>query len=1048
MMKKKWGRALALALSAAMIMGQTNAVTAFAGETADTGITIVNSDMEYDIWRDDAGWTVNVDDWDTTGASIASYTYSSDEWMSAPSDGSDYGVNYWFGNGAGTLTFSQTVDIPAGTYTFTSEAMGENGSFYICVNDEKSEAMSLTGYNNWLVNTLEYTTSEDIEEAVISVVFDIEKEGWGYLNNFKTADDDSDDEADDADEDTEVDADIYVEKVAGATGDFITGADLSSYVAEKNSGVKFYDYDGNELDDQGFFDFLAEGGMNYVRIRVWNDPSDSDGNYYGGGNCDLSVAKQIGTWATNAGMKVLIDFHYSDFWADPGKQTVPKSMADMTIDEKVTAINEYTYNSLKELLDAGVDVGMVQIGNETNNGVAGESSWANMAQIFSAGSDAVRSISGEYDTEILVAVHFTNPETSGRYAGYASKLDSYGVDYDVFASSYYPYWHGSLSNLQSVLSSIATTYGKKVMVAETSYIHTWEDGDGHGNTEYEGKNGDTYDYDVSVQGQANEVRAVVNTVANIDGGIGVFYWEPAWIPVQVYDADAENAAEILAQNKEIWETYGSGWASSYAGEYDKDAATWYGGSAVDNEGWFDFEGHPLATAKVYSYIRTGTTAAVTVTGVSVSAVTYESGVEITLPETGTVKYSDGSTSETSITWNTDELEEAVDTGVGTYSISGTAVVDEVSYDVTCELTINPVNHITNPGFEDSDMSAWVITDEGSCVSRKNDSSNVRTGSYCLHFWDNEAISYTVEQVVTLDSGVYTLGTYLEGGDAGDAAEFKLYATVGDDTLVTETGVTGWQNWDNPEITDITVTEDGTEVTIGISVTAQAGAWGAWDDFYLYRTGDAPEVVITGEWVTKWGSTYYLYSDGTYAEGLTVIDGQTYYFKDNNHLLKDSFITIDGGTYYFGSDGTMTTGFLTKWGETYHFDENGAMSVGITEIDGSLYYFKADGKMLKSDFVTVDGYKYYATADGTLATGFMTKWGSTYYFNELGQMQYGLVLDDGYYYYFGTNGVMVKSNWVTIDGNKHYFKADGKMAVSETITKWGKKYSFDENGNLL
>ncbi|MBQ9232678.1 MAG: glycosyl hydrolase 53 family protein, partial [Lachnospiraceae bacterium] len=167
-------------------------------------------------------------------------------------------------------------------------------------------------------------------------------------------------------EDTAVEADVFVEKIDNLSEDFITGADLSSIAAEFDSGVKYYDFDGNELDEQGFFDFLYNDcEVNYVRIRVWVDPYDEDGNSYGGGNNDIETAKRIGTWATNAGMRVLIDFHYSDFWADPSKQRAPKEWEDLSVDEKAVALRMYTEDSLNELINAGVDVGMVQIGNET-----------------------------------------------------------------------------------------------------------------------------------------------------------------------------------------------------------------------------------------------------------------------------------------------------------------------------------------------------------------------------------------------------------------------------------------------------------------------------------------------------------------------------------------------------------------------------------------------------------------------------------------------------------------------------------------------------------
>ncbi len=119
-----------------------------------------------------------------------------------------------------------------------------------------------------------------------------------------------------------VDAEIFVSKIA-LSDSFITGADLSSYISIKDSGVVYKDQDGNALSDQEFFDMLYKGGTNWVRIRVWNDPYNGNGYGYGGGNNDLEKAVELGKLATNAGMRVLIDFHYSDFWADPARRDVP-----------------------------------------------------------------------------------------------------------------------------------------------------------------------------------------------------------------------------------------------------------------------------------------------------------------------------------------------------------------------------------------------------------------------------------------------------------------------------------------------------------------------------------------------------------------------------------------------------------------------------------------------------------------------------------------------------------------------------------------------------
>ena len=143
--------------------------------------------------------------------------------------------------------------------------------------------------------------------------------------------------------------------------------DASAVLVLENSGVKYYNFDGEEQD---VFKTLSEAGVNYIRLRVWNDPYDENGNGYGGGNNDLPTAIELGRRATECGMKVCIDFHYSDFWADPKRQHAPKAWEGMEIDEKCDALYDYTKDSLTQLLEEGVDVEMVQVGNEINNGMA------------------------------------------------------------------------------------------------------------------------------------------------------------------------------------------------------------------------------------------------------------------------------------------------------------------------------------------------------------------------------------------------------------------------------------------------------------------------------------------------------------------------------------------------------------------------------------------------------------------------------------------------------------------------------------------------------
>ena len=147
-----------------------------------------------------------------------------------------------------------------------------------------------------------------------------------------------------------VESELCVAPIEGMKDEFIRGVDISSYVSEKDAGVSFYDFEGNELDDQGFFNFLADCGVNWVRIRIWNNPYNDDGMGYGGGNCDVEKAVTMGKFATNAGMKVLIDFHYSDFWADPNKQMVPAAWDNKSLEDMQTLIAEFTTESLNKLL--------------------------------------------------------------------------------------------------------------------------------------------------------------------------------------------------------------------------------------------------------------------------------------------------------------------------------------------------------------------------------------------------------------------------------------------------------------------------------------------------------------------------------------------------------------------------------------------------------------------------------------------------------------------------------------------------------------------------
>ena len=493
---------------------------------------------------------------------------------------------------------------------------------------------------------------------------------------------------------------------------------------------------------------------------------------------------------------------------------------------------------------------MVQIGNETTSGIAGEYTWTNMAKIFNAGSSAIREINSEKSKQIKVALHFTNPEKSGKYAEISKNLFDNGVDYDVFASSYYPYWHGTLANLKEVLGNIANTYGKEVMVAETSWAYTLHDGDGHENTVRVGSNDEGMDYAFSVQGQAKEISSVMKTVASTTNGIGVFYWEPAMIPVKyAYDDNGELIEEILTSNKAAWEENGSGWASKYASEYDpKDAGIWYGGSAIDNQALFDFYGKPLESLKVFKYVKTGTNCEQKVDEVVAEDVVAEFGADIVAPSKATIKFNYGPNEEcTTVTWNANQIAAAKEAGPGTYTISGTATFDEKDYDVTFKLIIKRKNLLTeevnNCGFETGDLDKWNATgDVGKNSGLDISEDTKRSGTYCAHYYSGEAMEFTVEQEVELEHGKYVFGAYMQGATANEGEEYKIYIKNGDVKVEATATPQGWAVWQNPETEEINITEK-TTVTIGMTTKAVAGQWGTWDDFYLNKTADGEHQLV-------------------------------------------------------------------------------------------------------------------------------------------------------------------------------------------------------------
>ncbi|MFI6950474.1 arabinogalactan endo-beta-1,4-galactanase [Streptomyces sp. NPDC050422] len=307
----------------------------------------------------------------------------------------------------------------------------------------------------------------------------------------------------------------------GATGLTVKGGDLSTLPKNEAHGAVYRSASGATGDAMGL---LKSAGMNYVRLKVWVNPADG----YNDKAHVLTMAKR----AKALGMKTLVDFHYSDAWADPGKQNKPAAWSGHGYAQLKKDVYDHTHDVLAALKAQGTTADMVQIGNETNAGMlwpeGSTDNWSQLAGLLTSGANAAKAVS----SGTKVALHLAKGGDNAGTRWWFDNAVAYGVPFDVIALSYYGYWHGPLGDLQTNLDDAASRYGKPVMVAETAYAHTLADADGLEN------NIATADqlvsgYPATPAGQAANLRDVMNVVEAVPAGrgLGAVYWEPAWTAV-------------------------------------------------------------------------------------------------------------------------------------------------------------------------------------------------------------------------------------------------------------------------------------------------------------------------------------------------------------------------------------------------------------------------------------------------------------------------------------------------------------------------------------
>jgi arabinogalactan endo-1,4-beta-galactosidase len=351
----------------------------------------------------------------------------------------------------------------------------------------------------------------------------------------------------------------------------VRGADLSNLAKNEDKGAVYFDANGLQVDAVEAF---AGAGANLVRLKVWVNPADG----YNTTDEVVATAKR----AKAAGMKVLVDFHYSDRWTDPGAQGMPAAWVGLSAQGLADAVYAHTSEVLTALKDAGATADSVQVGNEINPGMLwplGQTwdvnpadnvkgaQWDNLALFLSAGSRAAKDVSPQTD----VILHLTNINNGiGGLTWWYDEVTKRGVRFDTIGLSYYGYWHGSMADLQHAVTTLSARYDRNVVVVENSYPFTLQDNpvDPWENV-IRSQDQLVPGYPATPEGQAANFRAVQDVVASAPGGrgLGVVSWEPAWTAVP-----------------------GNGW----------DPADPASGNAWENQAMFGFDGRALPALQEFA----------------------------------------------------------------------------------------------------------------------------------------------------------------------------------------------------------------------------------------------------------------------------------------------------------------------------------------------------------------------------------------------------------------------------------------------------------------
>ena len=591
---------------------------------------------------------------------------------------------------------------------------------------------------------------------------------------------------------------VQVNPIENLSTDFIKGADVSIMPELERNGTKFYD---NGIEQDGLT-ILKNHGVNWIRVRIWNNPYVVGPEGVGGGNTDEAKAIEMAKRAKALGMKVLVDFHYSDFWVDPGQQKKPDAWKNDSGDKLVDDVYAYTAKVMQDFNAQGVTPDMVQVGNELNNGMLwpeaqltedNPNGYKFLAKLLNAGLQAVHD--NDKDNKVKTMIHLAGVDVNLYHTFFDNLIVKNKVnDFDIIGMSFYPFWHGTMDDLKNTMNDVSAKYNKDVIAVETAFGYTLEDADFEKNnfgTNEEKVGG----YKATVQGQATGLRDVMATVASVNDnrGLGIFYWAPDWVI-----------------NEKV------GWKSNG------------GGNGWDNLTLFDTKGNALESMDTFNlvsdpnnqYIEPQVT---TINTVDVKDVSSYSNVD--LPQTVGVVYSNDAVKNMSVKW---DVAKPIFAKPGNYTISGT--VEGLAQKAIANIEVkNKMNLVLNGNFENETLNGWDIVGDSSAINLAWNQGDVRD-KCAMHYWNNKPFNVIIKQKLKgLSDGKYTLSCWTQGN--GLASKYQLFVKQNGVEMTTDIKDDGWNRWHQTSIKNIEV-KNG-EVEIGFILNGRPDTWGSIDDIEFY-----------------------------------------------------------------------------------------------------------------------------------------------------------------------------------------------------------------------